>query len=160
MEIPALRRLCCLASLKRRWPAADTAQMTETNHVIGAFATPGPMSAGSSPREELEQQLDWLAPEHRAAPADALARIRFLCERHADLHGAMLAVQATHQALPREILAAAVRQFRRDTDALSQEDVAGLFTALWNGGKQGFDTVLRTRKTGERRPMAMPWVKD
>lgn len=107
-----------------------------------------------------EPDLDWLAPNHRAAPADALVRIRRLCELHPDLHGAVLAVMATHPAVPREILAAALKQFRRDADALSQDDVMGLLTALWNGGRQAFDTVLRTRKTAERRAAALPWVAD
>ena len=57
-------------------------------------------------------------------------------------------------------LAAAVKQFRRDTDSLTQADVTGLFTALLNGGRQGFDTVLRTRRSGDRKPTPPSWVKD
>lgn len=104
--------------------------------------------------------LEWLHPAHRASPADALMRIRWLCHHHSDLFGAMFTVLATHQGVPREILAAAVKQFRRDTDALTQADVTGLFNALITGGRQGFDTVLRTRRSGDRKPAAPSWVKD
>jgi hypothetical protein len=110
--------------------------------------------------DEQAAQLEWLHPAHRAAPADALMRIRWLCAQHPDLFGAMFVVLATHQGVPRDILAAAVRQFRRDTDSLTQADVSGLFTALLTGGRQGFDTVLRTRRSGDRKPAAPSWVKD
>lgn len=122
--------------------------------MTGQTPTPSPES------DPLEAALAWLLPQHRAAPADALARIRFLCEHSSDLFGAMVVVAATHPALPREILAAAIKQFRRDADALSQEDVAGLLNALRTGARQAFDTVLRTRRNADRKAVAMPWVKD
>lgn len=111
-------------------------------------------------QDELAAQLEWLHPSHRPSPADALLRIRWLCTQHTDLFSAMFAVLATHQAVPREILAAAVRQCRRDAESLSQADVAGLFTALLNGGRQGFETVLRTRRSGDRKPAVPSWVKS
>jgi hypothetical protein len=105
--------------------------------------------------------LSWIAPSQRASPADALARIQAICDACPELFSAMLAVYATHQGVPREILAAAVKQFRRDTDSLTREDVVGLLTALWNGGKQGFETVLRTRRNPPRTSSAtagLPWA--
>lgn len=105
-------------------------------------------------------ELDWLVPDRPPRPAEALERIRLLCElAGSDLHRAMLLVLATHQAVPREILASALKQFRRDLDALTREDVTGLLNALWTGGQQGFQSVLRTRKGGERKPANLGWLK-
>ena len=104
--------------------------------------------------------LAWMAPGYRSEPAEALARIRAMCELIPELYGAMFAVSATHQSLPKEILAAAVRQFRRDTDGLTQDDVVGLMTSILNGSRSGFDAVLRSRKKGERKAISTPWVKD
>ncbi|MFT7721512.1 MAG: hypothetical protein QM788_01560 [Roseateles sp.] len=105
--------------------------------------------------------LDWLRPGHRCAPAEALRRIQLLCAAWPDLHAAMLTVLATHQELPRDMLAAAIRQFRPDLGAYTQEDVVGLLTAVWNGGKSGFDAVLRTRASAPKRGGgALSWVKE
>ena len=117
-------------------------------------------SIQSVPAEVLPPELDWLAPDRPPRPAEALERIRLLCElAGSDLHRAMLLVLATHQAVPREILASALKQFRRDLDALTREDVTGLLNALWTGGQQGFQSVLRTRKGGERKPANLGWLK-
>ncbi len=105
--------------------------------------------------------LAWLQPGHRASPAEALRRIQAMCAGWPDLHAAMLVVLATHQGLPREHLAAAIKQFRPDLDAYSQEDVVSLLTALWNGGKSGFDAVLRTRANAPRKGAgSLSWVKE
>lgn len=105
--------------------------------------------------------LAWLQPGYRAAPAEALRRIQLLCTGWTDLHAAMLVVLATHQALPREVLAAAIKQFRPDLDAYTREDVLSLLNATWNGGKSGFDAVLRTRANSPKRAAAaMSWVKE
>ncbi len=101
-----------------------------------------------------------MSPVYRSEPAEALARIRAICELIPELYGAMFAVAATHQSVPKEILAAAIRQFRRDTDGLSQDDVLGLMTSILNGSRSGFDAVLRSRKKGERKAISTPWVKD
>lgn len=69
----------------------------------------------------------------------------------------LLAVQLTHAAVSRELLALAIKQFRRDAESLSSEDLQGLLAAAMNGGRQGFDAVLRTRKGGERQPVSLPW---
>lgn len=119
------------------------------------------LSSAEQTALQMADQIAWISPSHRASPGDALARIRIICDMcGADLHRAMLLVMATHQAVPKEILAAAVKQFRRDLDAHSREDVAGLFTALWNGGQQGFQSVLRTRKNSDRKAGGLSWVKD
>ena len=114
---------------------------------------------------ELERlpdaDLAWLQPKHRAAPAEALQRIRTICEQGpAELFPIMLTVLATHQAVPREILAAAIKQFRRDCDSLSRDDLRSLLNAIWTGGQQGFDAVLRTRKNADRKPGALSWVRS
>ena len=115
---------------------------------------------GAPELEGTGRPLAWLAPNHRSEPAEALARIRDICELMPELFAAMFAVLATHQGVPREILAAAIKQFRRDTDALTADDVTGLLTSILTGGRHGFDAVLRSRKKGERKVIATPWVKD
>ena len=106
-------------------------------------------------------ELSWLQPGHRAAPADALRRIQALCAAWPDLFPAMLLTLATHQELPRDMLAAAIKQFRPDLDPYSREDVVSLLTAIWNGGKSGFDAVLRTRANSPKKgASAFSWVKE
>jgi len=73
----------------------------------------------------------------------------------------MFVVLATHQELPRDMLAAAVKQFRTDLEAYTRDDVAGLLTAIWNGGRSGYDAVLRTRAHSPKRGAgALSWVKE
>ena len=111
--------------------------------------------------EGPDHELDWLQPGHRFAPAEALRRIQALCAAWPDLHAAMLIVQATHQELPRDMLAAAIKQFRPDLDPYTREDVVSLLTAIWNGGKSGFDAVLRTRANSPKKGAgAFSWVKE
>jgi hypothetical protein len=102
----------------------------------------------------------WISAQHRAAPAEALSRIQTICAGFPDLFGAMLAVLATHQGVPREKLAHAIRQFRPDTQAYTADDVLGLLVAIWNGGRQGFDSVLRTRRGTPRTAHGFPWASD
>jgi hypothetical protein len=107
------------------------------------------------------EPLAWLQPGHRAAPAEALKRIQALCAAWPDLHAAMFVVLATHQELPRDMLAAAIKQFRTDLDVYSREDVVGLLTAIWNGGRSGFDAVLRTRANAPKKGAGgLSWVKE
>jgi hypothetical protein len=112
-------------------------------------------------QQEGSEPLDWLLPGHRAAPAEALKRIQTLCGAWPDLYAVMFLVLACHQELPRDMLAAAIKQFRADLDAYSREDVIGLLTAIWNGGKSGFDAVLRTRANSPKKGGgAFSWVKE
>lgn len=105
--------------------------------------------------------LGWLQPGQRCAPAEALRRIQALCAAWPDLHAAMLVVLATHQQLPRDMLAAAIKQFRADLEPYTREDVEGLLTAIWNGGKSGFDAVLRTRANAPKKVSGgLSWVKE
>jgi len=114
-----------------------------------------------TPESPALDPLDWLLPGHRAAPAEALPRIQALCAAWPDLYAAMFVVLATHQELPREVLAAAVKQFRSDLDAYTREDVVGLMTAIWNGGRSGFDAVLRTRANSPKKGAgSFSWVKE
>ena len=112
-------------------------------------------------QDEGADGLGWLLPGHRPAPAEALRRIQALCAAWTDLHAAMFTVLATHQALPRDRLAEAIKQFRPDLDAYTREDVVGLLTALWNGGRSGFDAVLRTRANAPKKGAGgLSWVKE
>jgi len=120
---------------------------------------PEALSVEAAPAASEGSELAWLTPRDHGTPAQALARIRVLCQQFPDLHSALLAVLATHQGLAREILGVAVKQFRRDLDDLSPADVASLLTSLWNGGKQGFEATLRSRRKGDRKA-AMSWVKS
>lgn len=114
--------------------------------------------AASDPMHELA----WLMPGARVNPADALPRIRALCEVHADLFTAMQVVQATHLAVPRPMLAAAFKQYRAEVEALTPADVEGLLASAWNGGREGFDAVMRTRKRRDRKvsASALPWASE
>lgn len=107
-------------------------------------------------------ELDWLQPGQRLAPAEALRRIQVLCAGRPDLFAAMFLVLATHQDLPRDMLAAAIKQFRTDLDAYTRDDVVSLLTAIWHGGRSGFDAVLRTRAGSPKKGAAggFAWVKD
>jgi hypothetical protein len=110
---------------------------------------------------EGPDELTWLHPGQRAAPPEALRRIQVLCGSRPDLFAAMFLVLATHQELPRDMLAAAIKQFRSDLDAYSRDDVVSLLTAIWNGGKSGFDAVLRTRANSPKKGGgAFSWVKE
>lgn len=104
----------------------------------------------------------WAVPGAHGTPAEALARIGVLCSGTPELFAAMLAVLGTHQAVARDHLALAIRQFRPDTADLTREDVVALLTAILNGGRQGFDAVLRSRRKGDRasRQSALPWGRD
>ncbi len=117
--------------------------------------------ADAAPEDPGPDELAWLQPGRRPAPADALRRIQQLCAAWPDLYAAMLLVLATHQELPRDMLAAAVKQFRPDLDPYSRDDVVGLLTAIWNGGKSGFDAVLRTRANSPKKVAGgLSWVKE
>lgn len=104
-----------------------------------------------------DKAWDWLGPRHAASPAEALARIEAACRLHADLSDAAFVVLATHMGLPREVLAAAIKQYRRELDAFSVQDVTGMLHALHNGGRQGFEAVMRTRKGASRPSASLPW---
>jgi hypothetical protein len=107
-----------------------------------------------------DEVVAWAVPGRHGSPAEALARIGALCRGHADLFSALFAVLATHQGVSRDILAAALKQFRPELSALSSDDVVGLLTAILHGGRPGFEAVLRSRQRGERKAAALPWVKD
>lgn len=123
-------------------------------------------SRDASPAPEAEADpgtpdWDWALPGRQGSPAVALARIQRFCESVSDLYAALVLVQGTHQAVTRDLLAAAIKTHRRDLDDLSREQVAGLLTAVWNGGRDGFDATLRARRKGDRRAAALAaWSKD
>ncbi len=117
-----------------------------------------PSPAPSSPAARPE--LGWLRPGEHGSPSDVVARIGSICHGIPNLFGAMLAVLGTHQGLPRGIVAAAIKQFRRDLDDLTREDTESLLIAIWNGGQQGFDAVMRSRRRSERKASALPWASS
>lgn len=104
--------------------------------------------------------LSWITPGNHGAPADALLRIGFICAEVNDLFGAMFAVLGTHQAVSHHILAAALKQCRSDLADLSRDDVSALLTSAWNGGRSGFDAVMRSRRKGLRKTSALPWAQE
>ena len=53
-----------------------------------------------------------------------------------------------------------ILKFRPDLEAYTREDVTSLLTAVWNGGKSGFDAVLRTRANSPKRAGSLSWVKE
>jgi hypothetical protein len=110
--------------------------------------------------EAADETVAWAVPGRHGSPAEALARIGALCRGHADLFSALFAVLATHQGVSRDLLAAALQQFRPELAGLARDDVVGLLTAILHGGRPGFEAVLRSRQRGERRASALPWVKD
>lgn len=103
--------------------------------------------------------LPWMAPQYAAPPKEALLRIKAVCSHWPDLYESLLAVLATHPSVPRDHLARAIKKFRADAATFSVEDLTGMLTAAWNGGRQGFDAVLRTRKNQERKASSggFPW---
>ncbi|MFY7865486.1 hypothetical protein [Roseateles sp.] len=107
-----------------------------------------------------DEDLAWIGPGAKSSPAQSLRRIKALCGRYPDLFSAMQAVVVTHPGVSRDMLAMAVKQFRRDADAYSQEDVVGLLTCVTNGALQAFEAVLRTRKGADRKAASLPWGKS
>jgi hypothetical protein len=112
-----------------------------------------------SPASTETLDLGWMAPGSASEPRAAMQRIEALCAMHPTLFGAMFALMATHPGVPRAVLAKAIKQFRRDADAHSPEDVMGLMTAVTNGAQQAFDAVLRTRRGSERKASALPFLR-
>lgn len=110
-------------------------------------------------RDHAKTDVRWLSPETAIAPSDGVPRIRAICRLFPDLFSAVFVVLATHQGVPRQALAAAVKIFRKDTSPLSEADVVGLFAGLWNSGREGFESILRTRKGGTRKAASPAWVK-
>lgn len=104
--------------------------------------------------------VDWVLPGNHGTPTDALARISVLCQGIPDLFIALWTVMATHQGLPRELLAMAVLQQRLDVQDLGKDGLVALMTAIVNGGRQGFDAVLRSRRKSERRNNPLPWARE
>jgi len=103
----------------------------------------------------------WVLPGQQGNPAEVMPRIRAICEQLPDLFDAMFLLLATHQGLPREILAAATKQCRGDLGDLGRDDVVGLYTSILNGGRQGFDAVLRAKRKDRRSGSALgAWVKE
>lgn len=143
--------------------ASDSAEVEDEAAMMGDAAYfQARLRAVEAERDEALLQVSWMSPSPGRAvpPKQALARIKAICAFWPDLYSALLAVMATHQSVPRDHLVAAIRQFRRDTDAFSAEDVSGLLAGAWNGGRHGFDAVLRSRKNSERKASAFPWMGD
>jgi hypothetical protein len=102
----------------------------------------------------------WLLPSGQGDPAACLQRIRWICQNVADLHSAVFTVVATHPGVPRDRLAEALRLHRPDLRAHNAADVHSLINGLWNGSRDGFDAVLRTRKNSERKSGgALPFIR-
>lgn len=120
------------------------------------MSEPAPHATDAAPREAPDWA--WALPGHQPAPAEAVPRIAALCQAWTDPYMALFAVLATHQGLPREMLAAAVLRFRPDLADLSRDDVVGLMVSIVNAGRQGFDAVLRSRRKSDRKAAAAMWM--
>jgi len=122
-------------------------------------AAAGATAAAAQP--EAGSDAEWTLPGKPSTPAQSLTRIGVICNGIPDLFSAMFAVLGTHQSVSREMLALAIKQFRPDTADLGREDMAALLTSIWNGGRPGFDAVLRSRRRGERKGGApLPWASE
>lgn len=108
----------------------------------------------------VKSDADWVLPGNHGTPADALARIGVLCQGLPDLFTTLWTVMATHQGLPKELLAMAVLQQRSDAHDLGKDGLVALMTAIVNGGREGFEAVLRSERKSERRGVALPWVRE
>ncbi len=105
----------------------------------------------------------WTSPADKSSPAQAMSRIKALCTQLPDLFQLMFVLASPQQSVPRERLALAVKQFRRDTDAPGKKDLMGLLTSASTGSYQAFEAVLRTRKGGGDRKAnssSLPWGKN
>lgn len=103
----------------------------------------------------------WVLPGQHGSPTDVLPRIRVICDQVTDLFDAMFLLLATHQGVPREILATATKQCRSDLAALGRDDIVGLYISIQNGGRQGFDAVLRAKRKDKRSGGGLGvWVKE
>lgn len=109
--------------------------------------------------ENKSQDMSWMAPTHRAVPSVALERIKSICQHIPDIFGAMQAVVATHASVPREVQAAALKKFRPDLDQFESKEVVSMLTSIANGGRSGYDSVIRNRKKGGggAAAAALPW---
>ncbi|MEK8034804.1 hypothetical protein AACH06_28640 [Ideonella sp. DXS29W] len=104
--------------------------------------------------------MAWMLSGQPPTPADALRRIKAICKALPDPYAASITVLVTHPCVPRELLAATILTFRDDLAAYSKEDMATMLVAAWNGGKSGFDAVMRTRANAPKRSASMSWVKE
>ncbi len=112
----------------------------------------------TSPASAIPDDAAWISPADHSPPAQSLQRIKALCAQFPDLFNAMFAIAATHQSVSREMLALAIKQFRRDADTLTKEDLIGLLTSIATGGHQAFDAVLNSRRGAKRKTTAsLPW---
>jgi hypothetical protein len=107
----------------------------------------------------FDSQVAWVFPGRQGTPAQALARIELLCAGIPDLFALLLAILATHQAVAKDILALSIAQFRPDVADLGKDGLVALLTSILNGGRPGFDAVLRSRRKAERKAVALPWGK-
>lgn len=108
----------------------------------------------------MELDVHWALPGQHGTPTEALARIGALCHGIPDLFTALWIVMATHQGLPKELLATAVLQQRSDVGDLGKDGLVALMTAIVNGGRQGFDAVLCSRRKSERKATGFPGTKN
>jgi hypothetical protein len=109
---------------------------------------------------DIPPEVAWVLPTDSSLPAESLPRIGALCAAYPDLYSALFAVLGTHGRLPRDVLAMAVKHYRADAADLSREDMVALLTSVWNGGRSGFDAVMRSRRKSERKSAALPWASE
>ncbi len=132
-----------------------------TTTAARSTAASPPPPAVDNPMASAVFDCAWMAPGYKPTPGEALPRIQALCQLHEDLFNALFVVVATHPGMRREILAEVVRQGRPELKPFTRGDVVGMLVAVQNAGRQGFEAVLRTRKTAGAKPAmnaALPWA--
>lgn len=138
-----------------RIPEADLAQQAamcgDTDYLLAR------LQLADAERDAALHHVHWMAPGRPCPPKEALSRIKALCSYWPDLYEAGQAVLATHPTVARDLLAKAMRQCRADAEAYSPEDLTSMLIGGWNGGRQGFEAVMRTRKNADRKAAALPW---
>ena len=82
-----------------------------------------------------------------------------LLSRHLEGRRIALLLGAGIAAMKAPLLARALRQFHPEAAPFSEGDVAGMLAAAFNGAQQAFEAVQRTRRTGERKASALPFVR-
>jgi hypothetical protein len=107
--------------------------------------------ASENAAPSMEPCLAWLLPGTVPEAARAMARIEAICGAYPELFPAVLTVLVTHPSVPRPLLAAALRRFRPELAPFTSEDIVNMLAAAWNGGKSGFEAVMRTRSGQARR---------
>ncbi|NDY89577.1 hypothetical protein [Ideonella livida] len=125
---------------------------------IEYLATRLALAEGQLQAERLD--LVWMAPGQAPNPREVMRRLQAICRHRSGLFDAVVTAAVTHPGVPPERLAQALLACRPDLAPYPLEDVTSLVKASLNGGRDGFEAVLRTRKSSDRKVAGgFSWVK-